>query len=1262
MTGSISFGGNERFRLRRELGVGGMGVVYEALDSERNTLVALKAVRNAGPSAIARFKREFRSLAGVIHPNLVALYELIAEDEQVFFTMELVRGVHFDRWVLALPAEPATLESDVTHATVTQARTGGSTDPDAAPGASGGSPSPRGASGRPPPPRGELDVARLRAGLRQLAEGVAAIHDAGMLHRDLKPSNVLVTPEARVVILDFGLIAEIIEQEPRIEDRPLEGTYGFMSPEQGARAPLSPASDWYSVGVMLFRVLTGRMPFVGGRDDILMDKQRFEPPPPRELAPGVPEDLDALTVELLRRLPERRPTGVEVLRRLGSELVRGRGVRRTPATSLHAYDTIVGREPELAQLAAAYQRTREGASVLVRVAGPSGVGKSRMVRAFLESIAEHDKAVVLRGRCYEQESVPYKALDSLVDALGAYLARLPDLEVEGLMPRDAAALARLFPTLRRVESFTTSRRRAAVSPDPLEVRRRAFIALRELLARIADRGPLVLAIDDLQWGDIDSASLLAALLRPPDAPAVLLLTSFRSEGQGGNATLAALEQHVRAAGIDVFDLELTALRGDDALALALVHLGDLPAARKHAERLVEESQGNPFLIEELARHVRDQAGSGEPISLAEVMRGRLLRLPAAAGRLLSAIAVAGRPIAQALVERAAGVDDPSVLALLKAGSFARTRAVGEQRLVEAYHDRVRETALAVLDPDERRALHSRLALVYAAAANPDPETLAFHFAGAGESARAAEHAIAAARRATEALAFDRAASLCRLAMELDPAAVDRPLRLALADALANGGRGAEAADAYLAALEGATAAQAVELQALAASQLLYAGHIDRGLAALDAMVGAVGMKVAATPGRAIASIALTRIRLALRRMKFKSVDEREVPASQLVRVDVAFAATEGLGMADTIRAADFQARCLLLALKIGEPRRMVRALSAEVALVSLAGPSAGRRLTRLQAMLAGLVAEVGDAPSLALSTGANALAAFNLGHWAECLTLAIRAEEILVDRCAGMRWELATVQLFQGFALGLLGRIRELAARFPVLLEDANDRGDLYAATSLRACLGFYVPLSRDAPEVAHAEVDDAMARWSARGYHLQHANALSSRTTIDLYLGEGVRAFERCRAEWPALERSMLLRCQLLRVLMWGGRGRSAIAAYVQSRDRAHLRDANRCARKLAREDVIYAQGESLTIRAAVARAEGDLAGALALLEQAITASTAACLPLNTEAQRHARGLLLGGDEGAALVADALRFGRDQGLLRPEKLSAVFAPGFKDE
>ncbi len=403
---AATFTGNLRYEVTRELGSGGMGVVYEARDRERGTLVALKTLRHVGPVAIARFKREFRALADVVHPSLVSLYELVAENDELFFAMELVRGVHFDRWVLGAGVDDSSTDPEQGATELTRTMDTEATF--------------RGPLLAPQRPRAALDLSRVRAGVRQLAEGVAAIHAAGMLHRDLKPSNVLVTEDGRVVVLDFGLVTDLAAESPQVsEERPLMGTFGYMSPEQGARAPLTAASDWYSVGVILYKVLTGRLPFLGGRDDVLMDKQRFEPPPPRELVPEVPEDLDALCRELLRRQPERRPTETEILRRLGSDQVRLRGGGRSAPSSQAAYETMVGRDAELAALTRAYARTKAGTPVLVRVAGPSGVGKSRTVRAFLDGVPAADGVVVLRGRCYEQESVPFKAVDSLIDALAA---------------------------------------------------------------------------------------------------------------------------------------------------------------------------------------------------------------------------------------------------------------------------------------------------------------------------------------------------------------------------------------------------------------------------------------------------------------------------------------------------------------------------------------------------------------------------------------------------------------------------------------------------------------------------------------------------------------------------------------------------------------------------------------------------------------------------------------------------------------------------
>ena len=206
------FAGNTRYQLIRKLGGGANGIVFEVADTERSgQRVALKVLRSRDPAALVRIKREFRILADVNHPNLVALYDLVAEGETWFFTLELVEGVEFLSWVWS----------------------GGTDIPRDAPTAELGSTHPS-----PAPAARSVDRPRLVSAFRQLALGVSAVHGAGRLHRDLKPSNVMVTAEGRVVILDFGLVSEL-DGEGSItehEGQSIVGTAHYMAPEAAARA------------------------------------------------------------------------------------------------------------------------------------------------------------------------------------------------------------------------------------------------------------------------------------------------------------------------------------------------------------------------------------------------------------------------------------------------------------------------------------------------------------------------------------------------------------------------------------------------------------------------------------------------------------------------------------------------------------------------------------------------------------------------------------------------------------------------------------------------------------------------------------------------------------------------------------------------------------------------------------------------------------------------------------------------------------------
>ncbi|HJZ88292.1 MAG TPA: AAA family ATPase [Polyangia bacterium] len=1248
------FRGTDRFVVQRRLGAGAMGVVYQAFDRERSETIALKTIRNVDAAAIYRFKQEFRALTDVTHPNLVALHELVSLGEQWFFTMELVEGVDFLAFVRE-GAEVALAETitDFSGALVKveprpliPARTGVAL------------------------PLPGAHMGRLRAALLQLAEGVYALHQAGKLHRDIKPSNVLVTRSGRVVLLDFGLVTDLAPHgRSQNTERDVVGTAAYMAPEQGANLQVSEATDWYAVGVILYEALTGRLPFVGGVVEVLVDKQKFEPPAPRELSPEVPEDLNALCVELLRRLPEARPSGRDVLRRLGA---------RTSALELPALSRswrsqsglLVGRERHLQTLSQAFARTQEGRAVAVHVHGPSGMGKSALVQSFIDQIEESAGPVVLSGRCYERESVPYKALDSLVDSLSRHLSRLADREAAPLVPRDAPALARLFPVLRRVGVIADAPRRGVEAADPQELRRRAFAALRELLAGLAAKGPVVLFIDDVQWGDVDSAALLAELLRPPEPPPLLLLLSYRSEDAQSSPFLRELERPkvLAAADLEVHDIEVGPLLWAEARAQALSLLGaslEDARAREDAERIATESGGSPFFVDELVRHLQAGALLEGRVSLGKMLQARLHRLPPEARRLLDVVAIAGRPLAQAVAARAAelGAEDRQALSVLRAGHLVRTRGVRDRDEIEAYHDRIREAAVALLAASDQRDCHRRLAVALEGSERADPEAMALHWRGAGETERAAEYAEVAAAKAEQALAFDRAARLYALALELRPPDYPerRELRAAMAQALANAGHGTEAAEAYLEAAVGAKEADALEYQRRAAEHLMRCGHIDRGMETLRRVVAAADLELPRTPRRALMSLLSRRLRLKLRGLRFREHDSTQISPRELRRIDICFSMASVLSKVDTIRGADFQTKNLLLALEAGEPFRVARALAAEAGYSATAGGRSRERTAALVETARVLAQKVGHPLALALVTIADGLAAVLEGRWKYGRARCQEAEQKFRDHYVGIAWEVASIQQFALWALGYLGELEELSRQVPACLKEARERADLNADTNLRIGRPSLAWLAADDPEGARREVAAAMEKWSQQGFHLQHYYELYALCNADLYVGAGAAALARLRERWPALAGSLCLRIQLTRLEARALRGRALLAAAggggAADKKRllgAALRDAH----ALERERMPWADPLALLLRAGAAALDEKAEAASALLVRAAAGFDAADMALHAAVARRRLGELSEGTSGAELVAAADAWMSTQKVRNPARMAALIAPG----
>ena len=1264
-----------RFVVERRIGAGGMGVVYRAYDCQRNEHVAIKTLRHAEPGTIYRLKREFRSLADLVHPNLVTLYELFSVEGEWFFTMEFVDGIDFLSHVRSSRGPADADQPTEDHWPNTDV-------PDRSPNAmSDESLSTRSIRDKTPASPKDLadnelegaaiqailpaQLPSLRAAFRQLAEGISALHRAGKLHRDVKPSNVLVSGQGRVVVLDFGLATEYGQRQSWTTEGYFKGTVAYASPEQAAGLKLSPATDWYSVGVMLYEALTGRRPFLGNSLRVLMAKQEYEPPPPSELAPGVPDDLNSLCVELLRQAPEVRLSGPEVLRRVGSSSAGqvGSAVSSPQPQRL----PFVGRAGHLAAISDAFSDTERGRTVLVYVHGKSGVGKTALVERFLDSIRGRENTVILAGRCYERESVPYKGLDCLIDALSSYLVRLSRLEADAVMPRDVAALSQLFPVLRRIKAVDQARQQDYRVPDRQELRERAFGALRELLARLGDRKRLVLHIDDLQWGDLDSAALLNHLLRPPDPPVLLLLICYRSEGTAINQALATILEPATANQVDVRHVGVGPLNQEAAQEAALALLGaDDSPAQSLSRAIARESGGNPYFVDALVRHRQRHAqlsldSSIEPVSLRQVLWDRIECLTHPARRLLEVVAVAGHPLRQADAFRAAEVssEGPQALRILCSENMVRTTGCEPDDEVETYHDRIRETVASRLSGQSVASRHRSLAHALEASGQADAAVLALHFAGAEEPLRAGEHYAAAAADAAEALAFDRAADLYRLAVELRPDQEgNRRLRGKLADALANAGRGHEAAGQYLAAAGDANDAQKLELQRRAAMQYLFSGHIDKGLDSLRIVLAAVGMNLPRTPRRALGSLIVHRARLWMRGLGFIERNADNVPSRDLTRIDVCGSAAVGLSIVDPVRAADFQARSLLLALRSGEPCRIARSLAIEAGHVATAGSSARRRVGRILKKSEDLASRIGDpylGGMVALATG---IAAYLEGRWQRAVECCDRAEKTFRDHCTNVAWELDTAHGFSIWSLYWLGQVGELSRRRQSLLVEARERGDLYALANLSMMT--LPDLAADDPGGGESRLRELIKRWSRDGFHIQHADCLYGQTLIDVYRGQGDLAYKRITQQWPALVRSLLLRVQVVRFGLLVARARCALAAATVADDPSSLcRAAEGDARRLKREKIPGAAPLVQLIRGGVASLCGDTSGAVAILTQAVLGFDAAGMALYAAAARRSLGEVIGGRRGAELIEQADSWMGEQNVQDPQRMSALYTPGY---
>jgi serine/threonine protein kinase len=1225
-----------RFEIVRHLGSGGMGSVYEAIDRELDARVALKRLDRCEPEQLIRFKREFRDFQDLSHPNLVVLRELFSDGGEWFFSMELLDGVNFLEYV-----RPSKVSQTVDEVNETATAT-----------VTGDSPvdvRPVRQPKRSRVARGAVDEQRLRRALPQLALGIQALHDAGKLHCDVKPSNVLVTCDGRVVLLDYGVALDL---DDGTRARRRAGTIAYMAPEQAACRPTGRAADWYAVGVVLYEALTGRLPHEGTAWSILDAKQRRDLPSPCAIEPTAPRDLSELSEELLEIEPSSRPSGAEVLARLG--------VGATASRRRSRPSQFVGRASHLSELTAAYEHAREQAT-LVLVYGESGIGKSALVRHFVNEV-ERDgvRAVVLAGTCYERESVPYKAFDGVIDSLVSYLESLSDEEAARLIPDRISLVAHAFPVLWGCRAIRgAASKDSAHSIDPREQRGRVFAALREVFQRICAAAPLVVTIDDLQWADADSLALLSELMAQPGAPRLLLVATVRTD----NAERDSLERlQLGDLARDAILVRVERLQPDEARTLARQLVRERSSSSQlDCDAVAHIAEGHPLFLDTLVRPTSLGSDSNPLTSLAEALWARIAPLPLDARRILELVAIASGRVAYETIANAAGLSVAALgdhVAALRASQLLVTFGSGPRDHVAPYHEQIRRAVLAHVEASTLRGHHRCLAEALEATRHTDPEALTVHWREAGELARAARFARFAAEKSAAALAFDRAAAFYAQCRALLGKEAPRELIVGQAEALANAGRGGESGIQYLLAAVGAGSQESIELRRRAAEQLLRSGHVDEGIAALRDVLATVGIKVATSPMRALASLLGRRARIALRGLRFREVDESRVPPETLTKIDTCWAVAACLSMVDTIRGADFQARHLMLALDAGEPYRVARALALEGGYQSLTGAAGTARAVSIIDEANTLAARIGNSHAIGLASLMTGIAAFQASQWRVACERLADAEATLRSRCTGVAWELTSLHVFQLNATYYAGKLAELQERVPALIKEARSRGDRYATTDLQLSNLNAVWLAQNNVAAARHAVGEAMAQWSARGYLDQHFYALIAQTNIDLYAGDGVAAYRRLTEQWPAIKKAMLLRIQSIRVVALQMRAYAAIAA-AKALGPALLAAADRDADALAKEGVEWATAFARAVQAATAAARRQVREAVDRLASARFHFIRADMPLFAAACARHRNVIVGGDKGLETVRVADETLRAQNIANPERFAAMLVTGF---
>jgi predicted ATPase/serine/threonine protein kinase/GAF domain-containing protein len=595
---------------------------------------------------------------------------------------------------------------------------------------------------KPPDLRRSLETGIL------VLERLAEIHRLNVIHKDVNPSNIIVNADGGVRLIDFGIATRISREQPvYVNPGGIAGTLRYISPEQTGRLNrcVDRRTDLYSFGVMLYEWLAGRPPFeFDDPFDLVYGHLALVPPDAREFNSGIPDMVSAILARLLAKNPDERyqsADGIradlqESIRRLASRDASVFAIGKLDGVSrLRAPNRLYGRKREMTALEEAFERVGRGAREIVTVAGYSGIGKTSLVGELFPSVTRR-RGFFASGKFEQlQRNIPYAALTQafrglirdLLTESESHLAGWRSV-IEAALGENVGVITPLIPELKLI----TGDPGPVADLLPHEAGRR----LRHLFSRFvacfaAFEHPLVIFLDDLQWADAASLSLISDLMGDEQAGHVLFVFAYRDNEVATDHSFRLLLDGVRWREMPVTELKLAPLDGEAvAEYVGDVLGGDQPAL---AELLLAKTGGNPFFVGELLNRffaegfIRpDESGtwridmegirhSNPSENVVDLLTEILSRLPASTLATLTVAACLGRRFSVSVVAGILEIAESEVIERLSeavAGDFVLGRT-GEADFAFV-HDRVQQATYALIPETERPAIHHRIGRFLAA--------------------------------------------------------------------------------------------------------------------------------------------------------------------------------------------------------------------------------------------------------------------------------------------------------------------------------------------------------------------------------------------------------------------------------------------------------------------------------------------------------------------------------------------------------------------